>query len=70
MTALSMTALLGFLSMATDVGNMFRARRSMQTVADAAALAGASEYPYGNATPAAQTAAQQMGSPAGWPALP
>lgn len=41
--ALSMTALLGFVGLATDVGILLRARRMVQTAADAAALAGAAE---------------------------
>lgn len=40
-TALSLTLLLGFVAMAVDVGLLFRAKRNMQIVADAAATAGA-----------------------------
>lgn len=41
--ALSMTVLLGFVAFATDMGLMLRQRRIAQTVADAAAMAAATE---------------------------
>jgi Flp pilus assembly protein TadG len=44
LVALCMTVLMGFTALAVDVGLMFRAKRELQTVADAAATAGALEY--------------------------
>ena len=41
LTALCMTAMLGFTAMALDVGLLFRAQRNLQVAADAAATAGA-----------------------------
>ena len=41
--ALSMTAIIGFIGLAIDVGHYRYVKRTMQTVADAAALAGAME---------------------------
>lgn len=46
-TALTMTALLGFLALATDVGTLFRAKRQLQIAADAAATAGAMDVLFG-----------------------
>jgi Flp pilus assembly protein TadG len=43
-TVLCMAVLLGFVALAVDVGMLFRAKRNMQTVADAAATAGALDY--------------------------
>ena len=43
MTVLSLTVVLGFVAFATDVGLMLRQRRVAQTVADAAAVAAATE---------------------------
>jgi uncharacterized membrane protein len=49
LTALAMTIMLGFLALALDVGILFKTRRNMQTVADAAATAGAlNSYYYKN----------------------
>src|ERR1700739_4431797 len=45
-SALSMTILVGFLALAFDVGQMFRARRNLQVAADAAATAAALDYYY------------------------
>jgi len=61
--ALSMTCILGFAGLATDVGTMFHAKRNEQIAADAAAIAGAAELPYGttNMTTAAQGASAQNG---------
>ena len=47
LTALSMTALLGFLALSTDVGMLFHTRRNLQIAADAAATAGALNISYG-----------------------
>lgn len=46
MTAFCMACLLGALGLAVDVGVLFNARRQMQTAADAAAMAGATEVFY------------------------
>lgn len=46
MTALCMACLLGALGLAVDVGVLFNARRQMQTAADAAAMAAATEVFY------------------------
>jgi Flp pilus assembly protein TadG len=39
--ALSLTCILGFVSLATDVGSLLHAKRDLQTAADSAAIAGA-----------------------------
>ena len=44
LTALCMTAMLGFLALAIDVGVLFHSKRSMQTAADAAAVSAAQDY--------------------------
>jgi hypothetical protein len=48
-TALCMTCLFGFAALATDVGIMLREKRMVQTAADGAAVAGASEMFVGTA---------------------
>jgi Flp pilus assembly protein TadG len=56
--------LLGFLGLAVDAGVLFNARRQMQTAADAAAMAGATEMFYNgitNVTTKAQAAATANG---------
>jgi len=53
--ALALTALLGLLSVAIEVGTWYAERRSLQTAADAAAVAGALEIARG--TPARMTSA-------------
>jgi len=50
LTCLCMTALIGFVALATDAGMLFRAKRNMQTAADAAAFAGAVELFYNGPT--------------------
>lgn len=45
MVALSLLFLLGFVGLTIDVGLLFQAKRTMQIAADAAAVAGAGEYP-------------------------
>ena len=45
-TMCCMGILLGALGLAVDVGVLFHARRNMQTAADAAAMAGATELYY------------------------
>ncbi|MGA9463319.1 MAG: pilus assembly protein TadG-related protein [Terracidiphilus sp.] len=57
MTVVSMAILLGFMALAVDVGVLFRAKRSLQTVADAAATAGALDYYYNVTAASARTAA-------------
>ena len=56
--ALSMTVLLGFTALATDVGLLFHARRNLQIAADAAATAGALEYYSSNSSTGVVAAAQ------------
>src|SRR5215471_16801996 len=46
LAALSMTALMGFVALGTDVGLLYRAKRNVQIAADAAAMAGALDYLY------------------------
>jgi hypothetical protein len=59
LVALSLPILLGFIGIATDVGALFKDKRTLQTAADAAAIAGALNLPPGSTsiTTAAQTAA-------------
>ena len=63
LAALSMTILLGFLAFVTDVGILLRQKRILQTAADSAAIAAASELPNGltAAKAAALTDASQNG---------
>ena len=64
MTFFCMAVLLGFLGLAIDVGVLFHARRNMQAVADAAAMAGATEMFYNGSTnvdTTAKAAAKAMG---------
>src|SRR5258708_17015297 len=56
LTALCMSVMLGFMALALDVGVLFHARRSLQTAADAAALAGAADYLYNQSASSARTA--------------
>ena len=49
--------MLGFIGFALDVGYFFHEKRMIQGAADAAALAAAEEYGYGNTSSQAQTAA-------------
>jgi Flp pilus assembly protein TadG len=58
MTACCMLVLLGFTALAVDVGILFRARRNMQIVADAAAVAGAMDYLYNGSVQSAYAAAR------------
>ncbi len=59
--ALSMVVLLGFLGLAIDMSYLRTVKQRMQTAADAAALAGASELSYGDVTSAAKTDAATNG---------
>ena len=47
LVALSLPLMLGFVGIATDVGALFKDKRTMQTAADAAAIAGALNLNYG-----------------------
>lgn len=51
--ALSMSALLGFMALATDIGILFRSRRNMQIAADAAAIGGSLNYLHSGSTSSA-----------------
>ncbi|HWA95151.1 MAG TPA: pilus assembly protein TadG-related protein [Terracidiphilus sp.] len=65
-TVLCTTVLIGFMALAIDVGLLFRAKRNLQMVADAAATAGALELSYGfSATTAATKVATANGVTAG-----
>lgn len=61
-----MTALMGFVALAVDVGLLFRAQRNLQTAADAAAIAGALDYLYNNSTASATTAADNASTSNGF----
>ena len=62
LTALSMSALLGFVGLATDMGVLFRVRHNLQIAADAAATTGALYQSYGlSAATAAYMAAGENG---------
>lgn len=52
LTAVCLTAILGFVGLATDVGVLLHAKRNLQIAADAAALAGANEININNTTAA------------------
>jgi hypothetical protein len=58
------TALLGMAALVVDAGSWFRARRQVQSVADAAALAGAQSWPFDTAA-ARSLALQYAGSNGG-----
>lgn len=58
---LTIACLCGMAGFAVDVGAMFHAKRMLQTAADAAALAGASEMNYGTTTASAKAATAQNG---------
>jgi hypothetical protein len=66
LTALCMTAMLGFLALAVDVGVLFRSKRCMQTAADAAAIAAAQDYMWNISTTSAQSAGQNAASTNGY----
>jgi Flp pilus assembly protein TadG len=61
--ALSLLVLLGFVGFGVDVGLLFHAKRTMQTAADAAAIAGADDefYAKGSGSAAAKAAATANG---------
>jgi Flp pilus assembly protein TadG len=60
-TGLALTSLMGMAAFSVDVGVMFNAKRTLQTAADAGAIAGASEYNYTDVTAAAKAATAQNG---------
>lgn len=60
-TGLALTCLLGMSGFAVDVGMMFRAKRILQSAADAGAIAGAAEVNYYDVTSAADAATAQNG---------
>jgi Flp pilus assembly protein TadG len=64
-TALCITVLIGFVSLAIDVGVAFRAKTDLQKVADDAAIAGAAEIKTGNWSAAALASAAQNGVTSG-----
>jgi Flp pilus assembly protein TadG len=53
--ALALVVILAILGLAVDMGYLRYTKRQLQTAADAAAMAGAAELPYGDVTSAAQT---------------
>jgi hypothetical protein len=57
LVALSMSILMGFVALAVDVGTLFRAKRQVQTAADAAAIAGALDYKYNGSVASADAVA-------------
>ncbi len=57
LTALCGSVLLGFMGLALDVGVLYHQRRSLQSAADAAALAGALDYLYTQSTDHAKATA-------------
>ncbi len=66
LTALCMTALLGFLALSVDVGMLFRSKRCLQNAADAAAVAAAQNYTWKQSVSAAQTAGKSASSVNGY----
>ncbi|HKO20901.1 MAG TPA: pilus assembly protein TadG-related protein, partial [Acidobacteriaceae bacterium] len=61
LVGLCITSLCGMAALSVDVGMMFRAKRVSQNAADAAAIAGAMEWPYGDWDTAAKAAAADNG---------
>jgi hypothetical protein len=59
--AVCLTVFLGFAALATDVGMLFHDKRLIQTAADSAAIAGASELNNGDVTASAQGDAAKNG---------
>lgn len=62
LVAFCITALMGFMAMAVDVGILFRARWNAQIAADAAATAGALDYHFNQSATSAKSAAQAAAS--------
>ena len=61
LVALALPILLGFVGIATDLGSLFKDRRTIQTAADAAAIAGALNLSSGNWSSAAKAASGTNG---------
>lgn len=61
LVALSIPLLLGFIGIATDVGLLFKDKRTLQTAADAAAIAGALHYKYTDWQTVAKNASKDNG---------
>ena len=61
LVALSITSLCGMVGLSVDVGMLFRAKRVLQTAADAAAIAGATGIRYGTWSASAKAAATLNG---------
>jgi hypothetical protein len=61
LTVFCMAVLIGFLAFAIDVGILLRAKRTLQTAADSAAIAGAAELAFGDWGSAAQADSAQNG---------
>lgn len=66
LTALCMTAMLGFLALSVDVGMLFRSKRCLQTAADAAAIAAAQNYMWKQSASLAQAAGKNASSVNGY----
>src|ERR1700751_4225392 len=66
MTAVSLTALLGFCGLAADVGALFHAQRQLQIAADAGATAAAMAMSYGQSSSTDAAAAQTAAINNGW----
>jgi hypothetical protein len=66
LTALCMSAMLGFLALALDVGVLFRSKRLMQTAADSAAIAAAQDYMWNASSTSAQAAGQSASASNGF----
>jgi hypothetical protein len=66
LAALSMTALLGFVGLATDAGALYHTRRDVQIAADAAAVSGTLDYLYNGSTSSATAAAKAASSSNGF----
>jgi Flp pilus assembly protein TadG len=62
LTALAMTALLGFMALSLDVGLLFRAKRVVRVAADSAAVAATLDYLYNNSATSAQAAGKAAAS--------
>src|SRR5579863_4831551 len=58
MLASTLGVLMGFTAMAVDVGVLFRAKRNLQTAADAGAAAAALDYLYNSSATSAASAAR------------
>ncbi len=66
LTALCMTAMLGFLALSVDVGMLFRSKRCLQNAADAAAIAAAQDYMWSQLATSARTAGKSASSANGY----